>query len=262
MLQHTPIGGQDYWVSETIAGVKSITGIGNQGNLDVEVQPGVTSNVDLEGGVGTATIDYYGTGTAYLKAGEEDSDLVVNAASSSTLIGGAGNDNIQLGSGGTSVTGGGGANTIIITTPLTQGGTIVGGDDPGNTVVVVAGENTQSISATPGDPGTIDLNYQISGQPPGPQLVLSMFSTLVATAQDSATDIIIGDLSGAGINLVIVNEPTIVESQSQAGREIDLDPARAWGRANLRSIRLSTRIPTVLIPIRRLPIRPVWNCKT
>ena len=89
------------------------------------------------------------------------------------------------------------------------------------------------LRATPGDPGTIDLNYQITGQPPGAQLVLSMFSTFVATAQDSATDIVIGDLSDAGINLVIVNEPTIVESQSQAGREIDLDPRAGLGPSQL-----------------------------
>ncbi len=98
--------------------MKSITGIAGQGNLDVEVQPGVTSSVDLEGGTGAADLDYYGTAAAYLKAGEEDSDLVVDGPGNSTFVGGPGNDMIQLGSGGTSVTGGAGANTVIITTPF------------------------------------------------------------------------------------------------------------------------------------------------
>src|SRR5262249_42639017 len=120
LLQHTPVitvlgqqvGGDEYWVSETISGVKSITGIGHLGNLDIEVGQGVTSNVDLEGGQGTATLDYYGSGTAYLKAGNEDSDLVVDGPGQSTFVGGPGSDTIQLGSGATSVTGGAGANTV------------------------------------------------------------------------------------------------------------------------------------------------------
>jgi hypothetical protein len=57
----------------------------------------------------------------------------------------------------------------------------LGGTDPGNTVVVVSGGGTQTISATPGAQGTFNLNYQVPGKPPGPQLVLSQFSTFVAS---------------------------------------------------------------------------------
>ncbi len=166
ILQHTALG-FSYWVTQTISGVKSISGYGDLGDLNVNVLPAVTSDVHLEGGLGKALLTYSGSGAAYLKAGDEDSELV-GGSGNNTLFGGAGNDTLALGSAVNIVGGGAGNNTIIISTPMTQGGLILGGSDGGNnTIAVLAGDGTQSISATPGsNPSFIDLNYQVAGSPP------------------------------------------------------------------------------------------------
>ncbi|HEX4412580.1 MAG TPA: hypothetical protein VH107_03060, partial [Lacipirellulaceae bacterium] len=222
--------GTDFWVSQTISGVKSISGYGDLGDLDINVLPEVTSAVHFEGGDGKATLTYSGSGAAYLKAGGEDSELN-GGSGSNILVGGPGNDTLVLGSAVNVVGGGAGNNTVVITTPMTQGGLIVGGTDEGdNTFVVLAGEGTQSISATPGsDPGSIDLNYQLAGLPPSPTLALLQFSTFVVSAQDRATNITIGDLSGAGVKQVYVNEPTVAAT----GRTVDLDARAGSGASNL-----------------------------
>ncbi len=61
--------------------------------------------------------------------------------------------------------------------------------------------------------------------------MLSEFSTFVASAQDAATDIQIGDLSGGGITQVIINELT----SGTTGRHIELD-ARAGLGASVLSL--------------------------
>ena len=164
------------------------------GDLNINVLPQVTSAVHLKGGVGKATLTYSGSGAAYLRAGEDDSELD-GGSGSNILEGGPGDDTLVLGSATNVVGGGAGNNTVVITTPMTQGGLIVGGTSAGNnTFVVLAGDGTQSISATPdADPSTVDLNYQITGQPPAPALVLGQFSTLVVSTQDRATNVTIGD---------------------------------------------------------------------
>ena len=165
ILQNFAFG--SYWVTQTISGVKSISGYGDVGDLIINVLPQVTSAVDLEGGDGKATLTYSGSGTAYLQAGQEDSELN-GGSGSNTLIGGPGDDTLVLGSATNVVGGGGGNNTVVITTPMVQGGLIFGGSDEGNnTFVVLAGDGTQFISATPdANSNVIDLNYQITGQPP------------------------------------------------------------------------------------------------
>src|SRR5260370_39708205 len=75
ILQHTVLG-FSYWVTQTITGVKSITGLGDVGDLTINVLPMVTSDVDLEGGQGKATLTYSGSGAATLKAGGQDSQLI------------------------------------------------------------------------------------------------------------------------------------------------------------------------------------------
>lgn len=229
ILQRTLIG-YEYWVTQTITGVKSISGYGDLGDLTINVLPQVTSAVHFEGGQGKAKLTYSGSGVAYLKAGDEDSELV-GGSGNNTLFGGNGNDTIALGSAGNVVGGGMGDNSIVITTPMTQGGFIVGGV-PGanNTLVVLAGDNTTSISATPDANNSLfDLNYQIAGAPPAPALALSQFSTVVLSTQDRATNVSVGDLSGAGVTQVFVNEPT----SGATGRTVDLDARAGNGPSDL-----------------------------
>ena len=230
ILQHTAFLGTPYWVTQTISGVKSISGYGDLGDLNINVLPQVTSNVDLEGGDGMATLTYSGSGAALLKAGQEDSELV-GGSGNNNFIGGPGNDTIALGSAGNFVGAGAGDNTIIITTPMTQDGLIVGGTDEGNnTIVVLAGDGTQSISVTPGsNPNFIELNYQNAGSPPAPAIVLGQFTTLVISAQDRSTAITVGDVSGAGVTQVFVNEPTVAAT----GRTVDLDARAGLGSSQL-----------------------------
>jgi hypothetical protein len=228
--QFTQIGHFEYWVPQTIYGVKSISGFGDVGDLTINVLPDVTSDVHLEGGLGKAILTYSGSGTAYLKAGDDDSELT-GGSGNNILLGGDGDDTMILGSAGNVVGGGAGNNTVVITTPMTQAGLIAGGTDPNasNTVAVVAGPNTTSISATPSGDNFVHLNYQIAGSPPAPEVSLTAFSTLAISAQDRSTTVTVGDLSGAGVNTVLVSEPT----SGVTGRNVDLDTKAGGGPTNL-----------------------------
>ena len=165
MLRHATILGQtfEYYATQKITGVKSIVGYGDQGDLTIDVLPGVNVNVEFEGGQGKTELLYNGTGSAYLRAGQGDAYLL-GGQGGNILYGGPSNDTLVLGPGGNLVAGGLGDNTFVIVTPMTQGGAVFGGSDEGhNTFVVLAGEGTESIRAMPGVNGSIDLYYQIAG---------------------------------------------------------------------------------------------------
>ena len=140
MLRHYVVLGTtfDYWVTQTISGVKSIAGYGDVGDLYIDVLPQVTSAVFFKGGDGKTTLTYSGSGAADLEAGQGDSELN-GGSGSNTLIGGPGDDTLVLGSATNFVLGGAGNNTVVITTPMTQGGLIVGGTERGQQYVCRAG---------------------------------------------------------------------------------------------------------------------------
>ena len=60
-----------FGVSQTISGVRFITGEGDVGDLTVDVQQGVETDASFGGGQGRAFLTYSGTGTAELTAGEQ-----------------------------------------------------------------------------------------------------------------------------------------------------------------------------------------------
>ena len=222
------LAGLEYDAVQRITGVKSITGIGDQGDLTIDVFSNVESDVHFEGGLGHADFTYDGTGAAYLEAGDLDSYLS-GGFGNNTLIGLGGNDTISLGHAGNSVLGGGGSNTIIVNAPLTQGGTVSGGDTSNNQLVVIADGGTTGVDLGPDSPGAIRLSYnQITGGP-YPNLILTRFNTVAVTAQDGQTDIHIGDLSGAGVQTVYVNVPTT----GQGGRQIELDTRDQLGLSDI-----------------------------
>lgn len=222
------LGGFEFDVTQRIFGVHSISGVGDQGDLTIDVLGGVTSDVHFEGGLGHADFIYDGTGAAYLEAGDLDSYLA-GGLGNNTLVGLGGNDTISLGHAGNSVVGGGGSNTVIVTAPTAQGGTVTGGDTTDNQLVVISGDATTDINLGPDSPGAIRLSYNELTGGPYPNLILTRFNTVSVTAQDRATNIHIGELSGAGVQTVFVNIPVL----GDGGRTIDLDTRDQLGVSDI-----------------------------
>jgi hypothetical protein len=228
--------GIEYDVTQRIAGVRSISGIGGLGNLTIDVLPGVTSNVDFEGGTGHAELSYHGSGSSRLKAGELASELI-GGLGDSILIGGPGDDTISLGHGLNTVTGGAGSNTIIVNAPTTQGGTIVGGDTDNSTLVVLSGPNTTAIDVRPYTAGAIRLSYEeTTGH--FPNLVLTRFDQVSISVQDTDVDLYVGDLSSGGIQTVFINVP---DDGPGGGTSIWIRTP-VWERPSSVSCRSSTAI--------------------
>lgn len=227
-LRQKNLLGIEYDATQRIQGVKSITGIGDKGDLTIDVLPGVTSAVHLEGGQGAADFVDSGSGAAYLKAGLLDSYLG-GGSGNNTLIGQGGADTIVLGSAGNIVTGGGGSNTIIVNAPTTQGGTISGGDDDDNTLVVTADASTADVGIDPDSDTAVRLTYDEKTGGTFPPLLLTQFNQVVVTAQDRGTNVHIGDLSPAGVNTVYVNIPTT----NQGGRNVELDTRNELGESDI-----------------------------
>ncbi len=107
-----------FGVSQTISGVRFITGEGDVGDLTVDVQQGVETDASFGGGQGRAFLTYSGTGSAELTAGEQNSTLI-GGFGENTLLGGDGDDQLVGGSGGNLIEGYGGNNTIVVRVPTT-----------------------------------------------------------------------------------------------------------------------------------------------
>ncbi len=89
-IQVTAFGQQ-----QTFTGVKKIVGVGSTNSTSVIVQPGVTVPVELTGGSGSGvnnTLNYGGSGFAYLNGGGGDSFIEVGPAAAGAVVnGGSGN---------------------------------------------------------------------------------------------------------------------------------------------------------------------------
>lgn len=102
-----------FGTDQEIKNVAKIKATDQVGTLTIIVQPGVTSDVDFDGGQGAAFLTYLGSGVANLTGGTLASELI-GGSGPSILTGGAGDDTIILGSNTNTVDAAGGHNTVIL----------------------------------------------------------------------------------------------------------------------------------------------------
>lgn len=210
--------------SQTIHHVKSITGLGDQGDLTINVMPGVTSDVILHGGQGHANLTYSGTGQAILTAGQFDSALT-GGVGSNFLYGGPGNDTLTTGPGHNTIGDAQGDNTVIVAGPFTS--LSFSGGSPGHdTLEVVAQKTTIAISVTPGS-GFVQLQIDDSSAPES-TAILTYFSQLIVNAHGSSTNVTVGDLSDLGIT-----SETVDVTGGGGHRAIDLETRANGGTSYL-----------------------------
>ena len=93
-------------------GVKKIVGSGGTGDDTIRVLPGVTSEVQLSGGVGNDMLSTAGSGPAVLHGGD-GRDTLLGSDGDDLLVGGAGDDHLEGGSGNDTLDGGVGQDRML-----------------------------------------------------------------------------------------------------------------------------------------------------
>lgn len=231
-LRTNPNGSEDikvraFGINQEIKNVRKIKATDQVGTLTIIVQPGVTSDVDFDGGQGAAFLTYLGSGIANLTGGALASELI-GGSGPSILTGGAGDDTIILGSNTNTVDAAGGHNTVILSAPIYQPSTISGGTGFNNELKIIANATTTGITAFPVgsavDVGIINGFGQIPVH-----LSFSHFDTVTIDASFSPTDFSLGDLAAAGVELLTLNMTT----PYQSARQFDLDTRIANGTADV-----------------------------
>ncbi len=113
-----------FGINQEIKNVRKIQATDQVGTLTILVQPGVTSDVDFDGGQGAAFLTYLGSGVANLTGGLLSSNTnAVDAA--------------------------GGHNTVILSAPIYHPSTISGGTGLNNELQIIANATTTGITAFP-----------------------------------------------------------------------------------------------------------------
>jgi hypothetical protein len=212
--------------SQIIEGVHSISAVDGLGSLEINVLPGVTSNVDFRGGLGPARLTYRGTGNAVLYAGNEASDLE-GGWGDSQLHGGAGDDTITLGHRANTVTGGDGHNTIVVQSPVSADGSIDAGTDGGNSLVILGDNATREIDGRVVG-SRLDLAVTAGGAPPS-HLSIADIGDILVNAQNRSTDMAFDDLTPAGVTQLLIDAKTVLAT----GRDFSLDSRAALGASNV-----------------------------
>ena len=213
--------------SQIIEGVHSISAVDGLGSLEINVLPGVTSNVDFHGGLGPARLTYRGTGNAVLYAGTEASDLE-GGWGDSELHGGAGDDTITLGHRANTVTGGEGHNTIVVQSPVSADGTIDAGTTGGNSLVILGDNTTRQVDGTTVGP-LLDLAITAAGGAPPSHLSITDVGDILVNAQNRSTDMAFDDLTPAGVTQLLIDAKTVLAT----GRDFSLDSRAALGASNV-----------------------------
>ncbi len=227
-LRTNPSGSEDinvraFGINQEIKNVRKIKATDEVGTLTILVQPGVTSDVDFDGGQGAAFLTYLGSGAANLTGGLIGSTLV-GGSGPSILTGGPGDDTIILGSHTNVVDAAGGHNTVILSAPIYHPSTISGGTGFNNELQIIANATTTGITANPNG-SSVDVGI-VNGFGLTPvQLSFSHFDTVTIDASFSPTSFALGDLAAAGVDLLTLNMTT----PYQSARQIDLDTRVANG---------------------------------
>ena len=225
--------------SQTIHHVKSISGLGDLGDLTVNVEQGVESSVNLHGGQGRADLTYSGSGQAYLTAGQLDS-ILTGGSGSNFLFGGAGNDTITTGPGINLIGDTQGDNAVIVAGPFASL-TFSGGSPGYNTLEVVPQKTTTAVSVTPSF-GFLQLRIDDSSAPES-SADLMYFSQLLVDAHGRSMSISVGDLSGVGIN-----QETIDVANGLGSRAIDLETRADGAPSSLAMSALTQTYPDAKNP--------------
>lgn len=206
-----------FGINQVVRNIRKIKATDQVGTLNIIVQPGVTSDVDFDGGQGAAFLTYLGTGIADLTGGVLASELT-GGSGPSILTGRAGNDTIILGSDVNTVNAGGGNNTVIAKAPIRKNSVISGGIGGHNFLKVIASPTTTAITATPLG-NTINLGIQNGVSQSLVTLNFSNFDDVFINASFSPTGFRLGDLAAAGVTLLTLD----VQSRYPTARSIDLD---------------------------------------
>lgn len=221
-LRANPNGTEDikvraFGVNQVVRNVRRIRATDQVGRLTILVQPGVTSDVDFDGGTGAAFLTYQGSGIASLTGGALSSELT-GGSGPSILVGHAGDDTIILGSDVNTVDAGGGNNTVIAIAPIRRNSVVSGGTSGHNFLKVIASPTTTAITATPVGT-TIDLGIQNSFSLNPVTLNFSNFDDVLINASFTPASFRLGDLAAAGVSLLTLD----VQSRYSTARSIDLE---------------------------------------
>jgi hypothetical protein len=213
--------------SQIIEGVHSISAVDGLGSLEINVLPGVTSNVDFRGGQGPARLTYRGTGNAVLYAGNEASDLE-GGWGDSELHGGPGDDTITLGHRANTVTGGAGHNTIVVQSPVSANGSIDAGTSGGNSLVILGDNTTREIDGTVVG-SLLDVAIAAAGGAPPSHLSIADIGDILVNAQNRSTNMAFDDLTPAGVTQLLIDAKTTLAT----GRDFSLDSSTGLAAANV-----------------------------
>ncbi|HVA47067.1 MAG TPA: choice-of-anchor tandem repeat GloVer-containing protein [Pirellulales bacterium] len=225
--------------SQIIHHVKNIIGVGDAGDLTINVMQGVESSVSLNGGQGHANLTYSGTGQANLSAGQLDS-VLTGGAGYNNLVGGPGNDTITTGPGSNLISDVQGNNTFIIAGAFASI-TLDDGTPGNNTLEIVAQKTTTSVSVTPSN-GALHVQINDSSAPDSSALIAGI-SQLIVNGHDRSASITVGDLSGAGIS-----QETIDVAGGAGSRAIDLETRASGDLASLALSALTQTYPDAKNP--------------
>ncbi len=213
--------------SQIISGVKRITcNDDDQGDLTINVQSGVTSDVRLAGGLGHADFTYSGKGFASLHGGKLSSTLR-GGYGANALVGGPGDDTI-VGTLSTQndIHGGTGSNTIVVTAPqlvLINGGS----NDPNayTTLVLVEPQGDEVTSLAADIDGSVLVTVQKPDQSDQVSLDARNVSHLILDPGHGRNTVTVGDLSETSLQILDLdvtdpdvfggNHVTITGSQGQ-----------------------------------------------
>jgi MBG domain (YGX type)/Bacterial Ig-like domain (group 3)/Putative Ig domain/PKD domain/RTX calcium-binding nonapeptide repeat (4 copies) len=236
-----------FGVTQVISGVREIDAKAGQGDLTVNVAPGVTADADLHGGQGRADLVYAGSGHAALYAGQQDSTLA-GGSGTNELYGGPGNDILTGGTGPNTITDhAGGSDTVILNarvgTPnvgaLDQVDLSAPGVRPTNTLEVVANSQTAIIAFAPSGPfagnvvlyddlGVEQVDFPVAG-----------FQTLFVNARNSAAEVDLGDVKKSQMDAIV-----------DVTRDINTNPVVAHSTATLLvGHRVLSRLPFAIEPL-------------